>query len=439
MGDFLHAAHRCRGRRRCDRVTMGRRPVVVTGIGVVSPVGSGERFWDALVAGKSGIDRITRFDAGEYPVRIAGEVRDLELGDWLEIKDIKRLDRFSHLALIAAAMAVADARFTPADPDRVGVVFGTAIGGAETMRLGSVAEHCQGPRYVSPKLVPTSIPNMAAAHIALRHGFRGPSVCPVTACSSSADAIGWGARLVRDGYADACLVGGSEAAVCAPIIAGFAQIRALSKRNDAPESAARPFDASRDGFVLSEGAGALLLESAEAAQARGALVYAEVAGYGQATDAYHETAPEPGGLGAARSITVALADAGATVEQIGYVNAHGTATRLSDVAETTALRLALGEHAERIMVSSTKSMTGHLLGASGAIEAAATVLALRDGIVPPTINLEQPDPKCDLDYVPGSARKIALDAALSMSMGFGGHNVCLVFCRDRKVDHATRT
>jgi 3-oxoacyl-[acyl-carrier-protein] synthase II len=391
-----------------------------------------------MVAGQSGIAPISGFDASDHLVRIAGEVRDIELRDWLEIKDIKRLDRFSHLALVAAAMAVGDAGFTTTDPDRVGVVFGTAIGGAETMREGSVAEHVRGPRYVSPKLVPSSIPNMAAAHIALRHGFRGPSMCPVTACASASDAIGWGARLVRDGYADACLVGGSEAAVRAPIMAGFAQLRALSKRNDEPERACRPFDVSRDGFVLAEGAGALMLESAESARARGARIYGEVAGYGQSTDAFHETAPQPGGIGAAKAIAAALADAGTAVEDIGYVNAHGTSTRLSDVAETAALRLALGGHADRIAVSSTKSMTGHLLGASGAVEAAATVLALHHGIVPPTINLDEPDPECDLDYVPGTARKVELTAALSMSMAFGGHNVCLVFRRDREVDHVSR-
>jgi 3-oxoacyl-[acyl-carrier-protein] synthase II len=406
---------------------------MVTGIGVVSPVGSGDRFWPALLAGESGIGPITAFDTAGHTVRIAGEVRDLELSDWLEVKDIKRLDRFTHLALAAAAMAVEDARFTPADPDRVGVFWGTAIGGAETMRQGSVAEYSGGPRRVPPKLVPCAIPNSAAAHIALRYGFRGPSLCTVTACASSADAVGLGARLVRDGYADACLVGGSEAVVCPPVMAGFAKLGALSRRNDTPESASRPFDISRDGFVLSEGAGALLLEAEQTATARGARIYAEVAGYGQSTDAYHETAPEPGGLSAARAITAALADAEITVGQIGYVNAHGTSTKLSDVAETAALRAALGEYAEQVAVSSTKSMTGHLLGAAGAVEAVATVLALNGGVVPPTINLEQPDPDCDLDYVPGAARKIEFDAALSMSMGFGGHNVCLAFRRDQEV------
>ncbi|NGO66872.1 beta-ketoacyl-ACP synthase II [Streptomyces boncukensis] len=419
-------------------MTGRRRPVAVTGIGVVSPVGSGPRFWDALVAGQSGIGRITGFDPAGHPVRIAGEVRDVELGAWLETKDVKRLDRFCQLALVAAALAVSDADFAAPDPDRVGVVFGTAIGGAETMREGSVAEWLRGPRYVSPKLVPCAIPNMAAANIAVRHGFRGPSMCPVTACASASDAVGWGARLVRDGYADACLVGGSEAAVRAPIMAGFAQLRALSRRNDAPEAACRPFDADRDGFVLAEGAGALLLESADLARARGARVYAEVAGYGQTTDAHHETAPLPGGAGAARAIGAALDDASTAACEIGYVNAHGTSTRLSDVAETAALRRSLGGHAERIAVSSTKSMTGHLLGASGAVEAAATSLALHHGIVPPTINLEAPDTDCDLDYVPGSARKVELDAALSLSMAFGGHNACLVLRRDKEAGHVAR-
>ena len=405
------------------------RPVAVTGIGVVSPVGSGDRFWPALLAGDSGISEITAFDATDHPVRIAGEVRDVELRDWLEIKDIKRLDRFAHFALIAAQMAVSDAAFVTAEPDRVGVVFGTAIGGAETMRSGSVADHLKGPRYVSPKLIPSAIPNMAAAHIAIRHGFRGPSMCPATACASSADAIGWGARLVRDGYADACLVGGSEATVLSPIIAGFSQLRALSRRNDEPTRASRPFDSGRDGFVLAEGAGALMLESVDHAEARGARIYAEVAGYGQTTDAYHETAPAPGGTGVARAIELALADADVRPEQVGYVNAHGTSTRLSDTAETAALRLALGQHAENTAISSTKSMTGHMLGAAGAVESAATVLALAEGWVPPTINLDSPDPECDLDYVPWKSRQVELDAAMSMSIAFGGHNVCLVFRR----------
>jgi 3-oxoacyl-[acyl-carrier-protein] synthase II len=403
------------------------RPVAVTGVGVVSPVGSGKRFWPALLAGESGIREITAFDTTDHAVRIAGEVRDVELRDWLDVKDIKRLDRFSHLALVAAEMAVSDAAFRAADPERVGVMFGTAIGGAETMRSGSVAEHVRGPRYVSPRLVPGAIPNMAAAHIAIRQGFRGPSMCMATACASSADAIGWGARLVRDGYADACLVGGSEAAVLSPIVAGFSQLRALSRRNDEPARASRPFDLGRDGFTLAEGAGALMLEATDLAHARGARIYAEVAGYGQTTDAYHETAPAPGGLGVAKAIEAALADAGVRAEQVDYVNAHGTSTRLSDVAETAALRLALGPHAERTAISSTKSMTGHLLGAAGAVEAAATVLALAEGWVPPTINLDDPDPECDLDYVPWKAREITPDVALSMSIAFGGHNACLVF------------
>jgi 3-oxoacyl-[acyl-carrier-protein] synthase II len=407
----------------------GKRAVVVTGIGVVSPVGSGDRFWPALLAGESGIGEITAFDTTDHAVRIAGEVRDVHLRDWLEVKDVKRLDRFAQLALVAAEMAVRDAAFSTSAPDRVGVVFGTAIGGAETMRSGSVADHVRGPRYVSPRLVPGAIPNMAAAHIALRQGFRGPSMCPATACASSADAIGLGARLVRDGYADACLVGGSEATVLSPIIAGFSQLRALSRRNDEPTRASRPFDAGRDGFVLAEGAGALLVETADHAEARGARIYAEVAGYGQTTDAHHETAPAPGGVGVARAIEAALADAGVRPEQVGYVNAHGTSTRLSDAAETAALRLALGSHAEHTAISSTKSMTGHLLGAAGAVEAAATVLALSDGWLPPTINLDDPDPECDLDYVPWKAREASLEAAMSTSIAFGGHNVCLVFRR----------
>jgi 3-oxoacyl-[acyl-carrier-protein] synthase II len=403
------------------------RRVVVTGIGVVSPVGSGKAFWPALIAGQSGVGTITGFDATDHPVRIAGEVRDVDLREWLEVKDIARLDRACHFALVAAEMAIRDAALDHPDPDRVGVVFGTAIGGAETMRQGVIAEHDRGPRYVSPLFVVTGIPNMATALVSVRFGFRGPSVTPVTACSSGADAIGWGARLVRDGYADACLVGGSEAAVCPPILASFAKLRALSRRNEEAAAAARPFDADRDGFVIAEGAAALLLESEEAARRRGAPIYAEVAGYGQSSDGYHETAPDPSGSGAARAIEAALADAGTAPAQIGYVNAHGTGTRLSDAAETAALKRAFGAHAYRLAVSSTKSMTGHMLGAAGAVEAAATALALRDGVLPPTINLTRADPDCDLDYVPGTAREYRARAAISLSMGFGGHNSCLAF------------
>ncbi|MDG4810071.1 beta-ketoacyl-ACP synthase II [Micromonospora sp. WMMD1120] len=410
------------------------RRVVVTGIGVVSPVGSGKAFWPALLAGRSGIGAITGFDAADHPVRIAGEVRDVELREWLEVKDVARLDRVCHLALVAAGMAIQDAAFDHPDPDRVGVVFGTAIGGAETMRQGVIAEHDRGARYVSPLFVVTGIPNMATALVSTRFGFRGPSFTTVTACSSSADAIGWGARMVRDGYADACLAGGAEAAVCPPILASFAQLRALSRRNDEATAASRPFDADRDGFVIAEGAAALVLESEESARRRAAPIYAEIAGYGQSSDAYHETAPDPSGRGAARAVDAALVDAGALPGQIGYVNAHGTGTRLSDAAETAALKRAFGAHAYRLAVSSTKSMTGHMLGAAGAVEAAATALALRDGVLPPTINLTRPDPDCDLDYVPGTAREHRADAAISLSMGFGGHNSCLAL---RKVDDGT--
>ncbi len=402
------------------------RRVVVTGIGVVSPVGSGAAFWPALVGGRSGIRAITGFDATDHPVRIAGEVRDVDLAEWMDVKDRARLDRVCHLALAAAGMAVRDAALDGADPDRVGVVFGTAIGGAETMRQGVIAEHARGPQFVSPLFVVTGIPNMATALISLRFGFRGPSVTPVTACSSSADAIGWGARLVRDGYADACLVGGSEAAVCPPILASFAQLRAMSRRNEDPAAASRPFDADRDGFVIAEGAAALLLEPEDAARRRGATIHAEVAGYGQSSDAFHETAPDPSGGGAARAIGAALADAGIEPSQVGYVNAHGTGTRLSDAAETAALKQAFGAHAYRLAISSTKSMTGHLLGAAGAVEAAATTLALRDRVLPPTVNLTRADPACDLDFVPGAARTVRAGIAISLSMGFGGHNSCLV-------------
>ena len=407
---------------------MTRVRVGVTGLGVVSPVGIGWRaYWEALLAGRSGIKPITSFDASGHTVRIAGEITDFAGDDWVTAKELRRLDRFCHLALAAAEMAVTDAGFNPADRTRVGTVFSSAIGGAATIERGCRQHENGGQAVVSPMFIPASIVNMAAGQIALRFGFGGPNTCPVTACASSADAVGSGFRLVRDGYADACLVGGSEACIRGPVIAGFANIGALSQRNDDPASASRPFDSARDGFVLAEGSAALMLEPIDAAERRGAPVYAELCGYGQTCDAYHSTAPDPMGGGASRAIRAALADAGAEPETVGYVNAHGTSTRLLDPIETRAIRLALGPASEKLAVSSTKSMTGHMLGAAGAVEAIACTLALHTSTVPPTINLDTPDRECDLDYVPNRARHLLPDVALSNSMGFGGHNACLAF------------
>jgi 3-oxoacyl-[acyl-carrier-protein] synthase II len=412
----------------------GHRRVAVTGIGIVSPVGVGvDAFWSALLAGRSGVSAIEGFDTGGQRVRIAGQVRDFRVDEVMSVKEAKRTDPLSRFAVGAAQMAVDDAGFEPDDPARVATVFGTAAGGFGTIVDQARQLQERGPRQVSPFTIPAVLPNMAAGAISMRFGFGGPTVCAASACASSADAIGWGFRLVRDGYADACLAGGSEALVNALSLAAFANLRALSSRNDEPEAASRPFDANRDGFVLAEGAGALMLEPLERALARGAPVYAEVAGYGQASDAHHETAPDPTGAGMARAIREALADAGE--ERVDYVNAHGTSTPLSDAVETKALRGAFGREADAIPVSSTKSMTGHLCGAAGAVEAAACALAIRDGTIPPTINYETADAHCDLDYVPNEARARDVRVALSNAMGFGGHDVALVL---RRADDGSR-
>jgi 3-oxoacyl-[acyl-carrier-protein] synthase II len=411
-------------------VTCRRVRVAVTGVGVVSPVGVGApAFWDALLAGRSGIAPITAFDASRLPVRIAGEVREFDAAAWVGAKAARRLDRFCHFGLAAADMAIGDARFAPGDPERVGTVFSSGFGGARMIERAALKYRDAGPQAVPALFVPASIVNMAAGQIAERHGFGGPNTCPVTACASSADAVGWGFRLVRDGYADACLVGGAEACVEGAIIAGFANIGALSTRNDDPAAASRPFDADRDGFVMGEGAAALMLEPLDEARARGARVYAELCGYGQSCDAYHATAPQPDGAGVARAIRAALHEAAIAPESVDYVNAHGTSTPLLDPIETRALKRGLGDAAAGVAVSSTKSMTGHLLGAAGALEAVACALAVHTGRMPPTINLATPDPQCDLDYVPNVSRAAVVDVALSNSMGFGGHNVSLVMRR----------
>jgi 3-oxoacyl-[acyl-carrier-protein] synthase II len=407
----------------------GRRRVAVTGLGVVTPVGIGvDEFWDALRAGRSGIAEIEAFDTDSQRVRIAGELADFDPTDWLEAKDVHRNDELSHFALAAAQLAVSDAELGPSDHDldRAATVFGTAAGGFRTMVDQANHLHERGPRTVSPFTIPAMLPNMPAGAISMRFGFRGPSMCPVSACASSADAIGWGFRIVRDGYADSCLVGGSEALTNSLSLAAFASLRALSTRNDDPAGASRPFDADRDGFVMAEGAAALMLEPLDRAQARGARIYGEICGYGQTSDAHHETAPDPSGDGAVRAMQLALAEADEEPAAVDYVNAHGTSTPLSDATEARALRRLFGRS---VPASSTKSMTGHLLGAAGAVEAAATLLAIRDGSAPPTINYTTPDPECDIDCVPNEARELDIGVALSNAMGFGGHNVALVFRR----------
>ena len=409
-----------------------RRRVVVTGIGMISPLGSSvQKTWEGIVAGKSGIGPITRFDPTGLETTIAGEVRDFDALEHMDRKEVRRSDRFVQFAVAVAGQALKDARLelTPALAPRVGVAFGSGIGGVETL-VDNILSHDKDPRRVSPFLIPMMIIDMAAGEIAMKYGVKGPNMGHVSACASSANAIGEAAEIIRRGQADVMLAGGAEAGLIKVAIGAFNQARALSTRNDAPEKASRPFDRERDGFVFSEGAGCLVLEGLDFARARGATVLAEILGYGQSADAYHVTAPPPGGEGAVRAMQMAIANAGVRPERIGYVNAHGTSTQANDGAETAALKTVFGDHARKLAISSTKSMTGHTLGAAGALEAAICILAMRDGVLPPTINQEVPDPECDLDYVPNRSRQARVDVSLSNSMGFGGHNVALVIRRD---------
>jgi 3-oxoacyl-[acyl-carrier-protein] synthase II len=409
-----------------------RRRVVVTGIGVVSPLGNtAQDSWRALVAGESGIGPITRFDPSGLPARIAGEVRNFDPLGYLDTKEVRRMDRFAHLAVAAAQMAVADAGLEGGwdDPERVGVVIGSGMGGIETLEESIVRFHDGGFKKVSPFFIPRVISNMAPGHIAIRFGALGVNYATTSACASGGHAIGEAFRLIGAGAQDVMIAGGAEAGVTSMCIAGFAAMRALSTRNDEPATASRPFERDRDGFVVAEGAGVLVLEDLDHARARGARVYAEIVGYGANADAYHITTPAPEGAGAARCIRLTLADAELAPEDIDYINAHGTATEYNDVNETQAVKAVFGEAAGRIAISSTKSMTGHALGAAGGLEAAFSVLAIDHQIAPPTTNYEHPDPQCDLDYVPNRARSMKIDAALSNSFGFGGANSCLAFRR----------
>jgi len=407
--------------------------VVVTGLGLVTPLGTGiEANWEALCAGRSGVGRITRFDASQLPARVAGQVSDFEPERFVERRDLKKMDIFIQYAVAAAQMAVDDARLPLplAAPERTGVIVGVGMGGIATVEQSYELFVSGNLRRVSPFFIPRLIPNMASGHIALRFGARGPNYAITSACASGAHALGDAFALVRDGRQDVMLAGGAEAPVCLLGVGGFAAMRALATGfNDEPERASRPFDARREGFVIAEGAGTLVLEELEHARRRGARIYAEVCGYGANCDAYHITQPAPEGAGAAECMALALADAGLPPTAIGYVNAHGTGTPYNDEAETLAVKRVFGEHAARLAISSTKSMTGHLLGASGTIEAAYTVLALARGVLPPTINLDEPDPACDLDYVPHRSRPAAIEAALSNSFGFGGTNATLALRR----------
>ncbi|OLB99059.1 MAG: beta-ketoacyl-[acyl-carrier-protein] synthase II [Nitrospirae bacterium 13_1_40CM_62_7] len=407
------------------------RRVVVTGMGLVTPLGTGlEKTWKALCAGKSGIARITRFDPTDYPCQIAGEVPDFDPAAFIEKKEIKKMDLFIHFAVGAAQMAVDDAglKVTGENADRVGVYIGAGIGGLPAIEHYHKILLEKGAERVSPFFIPMVIINLASGQVAIRLGARGPNSCAVTACATGNHCIGDAFRLIQRGDADVMLAGGTEAAITPLGVAGFAAARALSRRNDDPAHASRPFDRDRDGFVLGEGAGVVVLEELETARRRGARIYGEVVGYAMNSDAHHITAPPDDGEGAIRCMEMAIKDAGVSKDEIGYINAHATST-FADKVETQAIKGVFGDRAYRIPVSSTKSMIGHLLGAAGGVEAVFSLLAIHRGVVPPTINLEHPDPECDLDYVPGRAREVSVKVALSNSFGFGGGNACLLFKR----------
>lgn len=404
--------------------------VVVTGIGLVTPVGSDRKTtWDSLLEGKSGADYISLFDAEGFESRIAAEVNDFDAAAILGRKESRRLDRFAQFACVAALEALEDAGIDMAneDPDRVGVLIGSGVGGIITITDQHKVMLNRGPKRVSPFLVPMMLGDMASGQVSMMVGAKGPNFSTVSACATGADSIGEALEMIRRGRADVVIAGGTEAAVCEIGIAGFNSCMALSTRNDAPQKASRPFDSGRDGFVLGEGAGLMILESLEHAEKRGANVIAELAGYGASSDSHHVTQPHPEGEGAARAMKWALEDASLAPEQVSYINAHGTSTPLNDKFETIAMKRMYGDHAYNLNVSSTKSMTGHLLGAAGGIEAAFTALAVKEGVIPPTINLEDPDPECDLNYTPNVAVKRDVDVAMSNVFGFGGHNASLVF------------
>lgn len=411
---------------------MSRRRIVVTGMGIVSPVGSTlQSAWSNILAGKSGISPITSYDVSAYSTRFAGLVSDFRPEEWMGVKEIKRTDPFIQYGVAAAKQAVADAGLTVTDDnrERIGICVGSGIGGIGTIESECAALHKGGPRKVSPFFVPASIINMISGYISIELGITGPNLATVTACTTATHAIGIGARLIQAGDADVFIVGAGEAGSSPAGMAGFCQARALSTRNDDPHAASRPWDKDRDGFVLGDGAGVVVLEDLEHAKKRGARIYAELIGFGMSGDAYHITSPSEGGDGAKRCMLNTLRDAGINPEQVDYINAHGTSTPAGDIAETQAIKAAFGDHAYKLAVSSTKSMTGHLLGAAGGIEAIFSVLALRDQVVPPTINLDNPGESCDLDYTPHTARERKLDIVVSNSFGFGGTNGSVAFQR----------
>ena len=406
------------------------RRVVITGLGAITPIGNNlADYWDGLLQGRNGVGSITLFDASQHSCQFAAEVKNFEPYQYLDKKDAKRMDRFAQFGVCASKQAIADAKFeiNELNADQVGVLIGTGVGGLRVMETQNENLLTKGPRKVSPFTIPMMIANMAAGLTAIHTGAKGPNSCTVTACAAGSHAIGDAFRIIQGGYAKAMICGGAEAAVTPLSFAGFCSAKALSTRNDDPLHASRPFDQDRDGFVMGEGSGILFIEELEQALARRAKIYAEIVGYGMTCDAYHMTSPVPGGQGATKAMELALADGNLTPEEIDYINAHGTSTPANDPNETKAIKKALGKRAREIVVSSTKSMTGHLLGGSGGIEAVATAMAIANDRVPPTINLANPDPECDLDYVANVSREHQVRAALSNSFGFGGHNVTLAF------------
>ncbi len=409
---------------------MNKQRVVVTGVGMITPLGIGvEASWNNLIAGKPGIRKITQFDASAFATQIAGEVAGFSPEDYIEPKEIKKMDRFIHFSIAAASMAINDAglKITDQNAEKIGVIVGSGIGGLHAIEHYHSVYLEKGPRKISPFFIPMLIVNLAAGQISIKFGAKGPNSAMATACATGSHAIGDAYKIIQRGDAEMMIAGGTEAVITPLGIGGFNAMKALSTRNSEPEKASRPFDAARDGFVMGEGAGILILERLEGAMHRGAKVYAEIVGYGMSADAYHITSPSPGGEGAARCMHMALRDGGIGPSEVDYINAHGTSTKYGDEIETNAIKTVFGEHACKIAVSSTKSMTGHLLGAAGGVEAVVTILSIYNDIVAPTINLDSPDPECNLDYVPHQARKTTVNYALTNSFGFGGTNACLLF------------
>lgn len=406
------------------------RRVVITGLGAVTPVGNAApAMWAALLAGKSGVARVASFDPSLLESQIAAEVKGFDPAQYLTPKEVKRTERFTQFAVAAAKQAAADSgiQIEQEDPFRCGVIIGTGMGSMSLIEESHSIMLAKGPKKLTPFMIPMLICNMGAGHVAINLGFKGPNFCTTTACASGAHGVGEAFRIIQHGQADVMIGGGTESCITPLAMGGFCALMALSRRNDAPIGASRPFDRERDGFVMGEGAGVLVLEALEHATRRGAKIYAEMVGYGATADAYHVTAPDPEGSGAAKAMALALEDARLRPEQVTYINAHGTSTELNDKIETLAIKKTFGAAAKTVAISSTKSMTGHLIGAAGGVEAAISVLAIRDGVMPPTINYEHPDPACDLDYIPNHARNAAVTVALSNSLGFGGHNATVVF------------